>query len=318
VSLWHACQLKDLRSYLELGGVPSRLRLERDGKPFTSFDTDPRDRSQGVWGKLFFNLEDRSRAFAAGRHALPNPYGPIVLQLAPGALGEATDVAVCLRSAGATGFDRIQEALTKAEEVDRAFVHPRGAGFPYSGYPRYGDTLQAAFPEKEARSLEISCTVGRAPRPGPGAMSFDRLVAVWVDPIAVAGSQLIDLVREALATAGLATPIHERWMESDRRIVLDDIIGVVSHGRVALRALPGRHGIAQQTRVWAGKLLDRELDWLWDRYSRYLLEGTLGPMGGDAQLPPGGDALSPIRIRPSPPSHSGPVHIAEVLDRLQE
>src|SRR4051812_39709859 len=100
-SLWHACQLVDLESYVALGGIPSRSLLEQAGAAFTSFATDSTDRSKGVWPKVFVNLSDFGRSFAYGAEAVPNPYGPIVFQIRPAALLRAEDVSIALRSAGA-------------------------------------------------------------------------------------------------------------------------------------------------------------------------------------------------------------------------
>jgi hypothetical protein len=58
VKLYHACQLVDFRSYLQLGGVSSRNLLTTRGLPYTKFDTDERDRENSVWRLVFFNLSD--------------------------------------------------------------------------------------------------------------------------------------------------------------------------------------------------------------------------------------------------------------------
>ncbi|MFS6825720.1 hypothetical protein, partial [Staphylococcus aureus] len=80
--LYHACQLKDFRSYLQLGGVPSRETLEESGLPYTGFDTDESDHEGNIWDKVFLNLQDFGITYArfgveAGTVATPNPYGPI-------------------------------------------------------------------------------------------------------------------------------------------------------------------------------------------------------------------------------------------------
>jgi hypothetical protein len=121
-ALWHACQYRDYQSYLELGGIPSRAILERSGKYFTSFETDLTDHTNGVWDKVFVNLSDFGRSFAAGGKAVPNPYGPIVLRISPQSLHEAADVAICLRSAGGRRFNRESESLKTVSDVDCLFL----------------------------------------------------------------------------------------------------------------------------------------------------------------------------------------------------
>lgn len=74
--LWHACQLRDLASYLHVGGIPSRSLLNSQNLPFTRFQTDGEDRTNLVWDKVFVNLDDFGCWFAEGKAAVPNPYGP--------------------------------------------------------------------------------------------------------------------------------------------------------------------------------------------------------------------------------------------------
>jgi len=98
--LYHACQLVDFQSYLNLGGIPSRAHIESMEQSYTQFDTDESDRTSKVWDKVFANLQDFSFTFARGGPAVPNTYGPILFQIQPEALHDVTDVAICLRSAG--------------------------------------------------------------------------------------------------------------------------------------------------------------------------------------------------------------------------
>jgi hypothetical protein len=80
VSLFHACQFLDFQSYLSVGGVPSRACLEAYELPFTGFETDGHDHVKGVWDKVFLNFSDFGKTFAQGGRAVPNAYGPILLQ----------------------------------------------------------------------------------------------------------------------------------------------------------------------------------------------------------------------------------------------
>ncbi len=158
-SVWHACQFRDLDSYLTLGGVPSRQRLTTSRLPFTRFRTDAADLRNGVWDKVFLNLGDYGEAFARGWIATPNSFGPIVIQLTPLALLETTSVAVCLRSAGATDFDPDKESLAEVADVDELFQNSHTAPFPASTFVRFGDMLDGLFPgiTGERHTVELSC-----------------------------------------------------------------------------------------------------------------------------------------------------------------
>mgnify|MGYP006146789185 CR=1 FL=1 len=88
--LYHACQFGDFLSYLELGGIPSRQRLEEDLHYFTGFTTDEVDQDNRVWDKVFVNLEDFGRAFASGLRAGP----------ARGFMASTSSIGCCPRTSG--------------------------------------------------------------------------------------------------------------------------------------------------------------------------------------------------------------------------
>ena len=304
-SVWHACQLNDFESYLQLGGVPSRQRLETGRARFTAFQSDADDRAHRVWDKVFFNLGDFGRPFAWGRRAVPNVYGPIALQFAPGALFEATDVAICLRSASSRGFDREAESLRTADEVEQLFDFPLEVGFPRTTDIKYGDSLCSSFSfAKDARRPEISCSTTS------GAVSFRDLVVIWVDPVEVGRVSLKDRVTRAVDAAGLDVKVHERSMMSERRSVLADVVNELGHGFVPLKLLPGRHGVSIGTRDWVDGVRELELDWLWDRYAQYLIDGTLNAMSGSR--------APTAYVEQRRPSAPRPTRVAEILHGLQE
>jgi hypothetical protein len=269
VSLWHACQLRDLDAYFQAGGVPSRQFLERRRLSFTPFVTDATDRRSGVWSKVFVNLADFGASFARGYRAVPNPYGPIALQLRPTALLEASDVAICLRSAGASDFDRPGESLSQAEDVDRLFAYPPAAGVFKAMEPLFGDRLRDAFapkyPNATAPEASLSLKAGR--------IGMGYLVAVWVDPVVVDDHLLIDEVRARFVDD---VPIQPRWMTDERRVVYEDIQRVIADEMPPrLRLLQGRTDVSAETRAWAASVDEIGLEWQFERFVGYLRDGTL-------------------------------------------
>jgi hypothetical protein len=97
VNLYHACQYKDFKSYMDLDCLPSRNLLATSWHAYTEFDTDDTDRRNGVWVKVFANLSDFGIPFAQlnwGKFPVPNPYGPILLIFDPAVLNEAEDIAI--------------------------------------------------------------------------------------------------------------------------------------------------------------------------------------------------------------------------------
>ena len=67
VTIHHACQLQDLKTYIQLAGIPSRNLLEASGGAYTPFDTDATDKKNEVWTKVFGNLSDFGVWYAHGK-----------------------------------------------------------------------------------------------------------------------------------------------------------------------------------------------------------------------------------------------------------
>ncbi len=187
VSLYHACQLIDLESYLALGGIPSRALLEDRKLPFTPFETDAIDKENGVWDKVFGNFAEFGEIFASGKPWPPTVYGPIQLQINPATLLDASDVAICLRSAGAEGFNRESEGLT-IDEIDRVFYYPRNTPFPNSVQVKSQSLLAKEFTKSKPQSPEVSCSVSNQ------MLSAKYIIVAWVDPYVLNGQRLLDRV----------------------------------------------------------------------------------------------------------------------------
>lgn len=292
VSLWHACQLRDFQSYLEVGGIPSRSLLEHARVDFTPFVTDASDRTGGMWPKVFANLSDFGGAFAHGAEAVPNPYGPIVMQIHPRALRRAIDVAICLRSAGARDFDRDVESLGSLDDIEQLFSYPASAPFPERSFTLYGLGLRERFDPKypEATSAEVSLSMD------PELIPFEDVVVVWVDPISVGSQTLAELADIAARGAAWSPRLRTRSISEDRKVVLADVVRYLqdAHGPFSLRSLAGRADVESVTREWATALLARNLDWQFKRYGAYLLEGTLRSAGQASKAPALRAAESPI------------------------
>ena len=274
VFLYHACQLIDFESYLSLGGIPSRALLESRQLEFTSFQTDAIDRENSMWDKVFVNLSDFGSSFARGSKSVPNPYGPILFQLRPSALLEASDVAVCLWSAGAKGFNREREALKTLEEVNRLFLHPSNSGAPKSTYIKYQDKLAEEFGRQKTKTQdpEISCTVPN------GVLSTQHVSFIRVDPYIVNDQKLLDWVNIIKQRYSVQFPVYERshFRERSRSSFYNEIAEQIDEQIPTLQALTHNNACSRPLRDWAEKIL--HLEWLFERYASYLRDGTLKPM----------------------------------------
>ena len=272
VFLHHACQLVDFESYISLGGIPSRALLESKQVEFTAFQTDATDRENSMWDKVFVNLSDFGSFFARGAKNVPNPYGPILFQLHPSALLEAYDVAVCLWSAGAKGFNREREALGTLDEIDRLFEHSRNSGTPKSTYIKHRAKLAVEFSRQKAQDPEISCIVPNS------VLSSQYVSFVGVDPYIVNNQKLLDWVNIIKRRYSVQFPIRERSYFPDkvRSSFYNEIAEQIGEEIPTLQALARNNACSRPLRNWAEQIF--HLEWQFHRYARYLYNGTLKPM----------------------------------------
>ena len=272
VFLYHACQLIDFESYLSLGGIPSRALLETNGLPFTPFETDTIDRANNVWDKVFINLSDFGRFFAQGAKNVPNPYGPVLFKIRPSALLQASDVAVCLWSAGATGFNREREALNTLEEIENLFLHPNNVGAPQSTYVKYRDQLAVDFGKQKAQAPEISCTVSNS------LLSIEHVNFVSVDPYIINNRKLLDWVDEIKRRNLVQFSTRERnyFRERSRKDFYNQIAEQIGEKIPSLYALTQDSTCSPPLREWAEQI--SHIEWQFQRYAKYLRDGTLKPL----------------------------------------
>lgn len=272
VSLFHACQYVDFCAYLELGGIPSRALLERNRRRFTVFETDTQDQQNGVWDKVFVNLSDFGQSFARGLHAVPNPFGPIVIQVRPFALAESDDVAICLRSAGATNFRRERETLRHVSEVDNVFLHPVTAEFPQSAQVKTSAQLHGTWPG--ARMPEVSCTIPA------GLLPLSHVIVIWTDPYMFGGRPLGEWIKDSMRRAGASFRLWDRFCDENRRVLYAELLGEVTKGCTSLQQIKNNRSASVALRVWAAGIQARGLEYQFRRYATYLINGTIRPLAG--------------------------------------
>lgn len=268
VNLYHACQYQDFVSYLSLGGVSSRGLLQCAALAATPFTTDQIDQVNGVWDKVFVNIDDFGWNFARGDASTPNPYGPLLIRLHPSALLEAYDVAICLRSAGARGFRRERESLKSVADVNRLFWKPLDE---QDGLARlkFKSALRQEF-GPAANAVEVSCTCKNS------LLTFARVFDVLVDPYVILGDPLAQRTRRAMAGSGQEVPVKTRNTKIGSKIY-NQLASLVRHRTPALTEFPGltEHACLLE---WAERIRTRGLEYNYIRFADYLRTGTLKPI----------------------------------------
>jgi hypothetical protein len=262
VKLCHACQLKDLKSYLQVGGIPSRNLLASKNLPYTPFDTDRGDQQKGTWKLVFFNLSDFGHWFAKGKNTVPNPYGPILLCFDPRVIEHANDISITLWSAGASDFDRELNGIA-AEDLPRLFVDSD------SPYVRFQDKLRCEFDNQEAESPEMNCSFDNE------LAVMDYLAYIRVDPYSSDTCCLPDVVREVVTQHDLSCRVFGRDCLAghiSRYRILWDAITRSASSRGDILATVGENSTLS---AWADHVRSQpKLFYQFRRYAKYLLDGT--------------------------------------------
>ncbi len=276
VKIYHACQYRDFKTYLELSGVPSRNLMESSGSPYTPFGTDDVDKTNEVWTKVFGNLSDFGYRFAQGRRnentaPTPNPYGPILLVLNPEVLSEAEDVAICLKSAGGMDFNRESESLGSAGEVDRIFEHGienAPSNFAKT-YVKFDKALRSEFGNEQAKTPEVSCTVENE------RLSFNHLEKIEVDPYVINQQNLFDKVRTLKQRYGVNGAVWRRHYQEGRLEIAQELADLLSQGLVTTNDIIHNERTSEGLRDWVARINRGRVDWQFDRFAKYLRIGTI-------------------------------------------
>ena len=276
VNFYHACQFKDFKTYIQLGGVPSRKLMEQSGLPYTHFDTDNTDRNNAVWNKVFGNLQDFGVAFAQGRHnpntaPTPNPYGPILLIFNPEVFQEATDIAICLRSAGGRDFDREHEALS-IEFINDIFEYENINHAPNNyakAYVKYAPQLQQKFNDKNAQTPEVSCIVKNE------KLTFKHLSSIIVDPYIINDTNLKDSVDKIKKQYQLPGTIWARRYKEGRIEIKQELATLLVEDFVSITELVDNQNNSENIRDWARRIQNGNVTFFYNRFARYLRTGTL-------------------------------------------
>jgi hypothetical protein len=205
---------------------------------------------------------------------LPNVYGPVLLVFEPEVLSEADDIAVCLRSAGAIGFDRVAESLGTSEDVDRIFKYPIDqAPTNFSKrYIKFAEELQQEFADGSAKSPEVSCTVSN------GKLSFNHLSEIVVDRYAANGERLMDRVQRFCRYGGIYPGVRERVYRENREEIIQELADLLIFGGTNADKILSS-GSSTELKGWIERLQRGNLIYNFTRFTDYLRSGTLLELG---------------------------------------
>ncbi len=251
--IYHAVQLRDLRTYVALGHVASRAELfARGPEAYTPFDSDVDDAQvMNCETDVFGNLLDQGQFMGSGR-GIPNAYGPITLVFPHDSL---------LRS-GAREVHVRRNAIWRAkDEGSRVLDDPRD--------------IEALYDVKGwARAGEVQI-VG-------GTLFLADVMYVLVNPILVNGLSLITEVTACLAgvvnNRGLPIAVRERDLEGKAG-------GPMYEKLVAWAAAAPRNGgevatLPPDVAPWFVSIAVPKKDAQIKRFANYLAHGTISALDG--------------------------------------
>jgi hypothetical protein len=112
---------------------------------------------------------------------------------------------------------------------------------------------------------------------------LEQCVLVVVDPYLVAGQPLWRIVDEAQRVRGLNLRVVERRPPAMR--MYQELAEHIRSGVRSLDMLAARPGLSPDLRRWVSQVEANDLGWQFDRYVRYLIDGTLFPLEGHATMP---------------------------------
>lgn len=184
IKLYHSCQLIDFKSYIELKGIPSRQCLEDNRKSFTPFTSDETDKKKDVWSNVFFNFSDIGGLFHERKlFQTPNVYGPILIEMEPECLLDASEIFILLCSATDKDINIKDDSLSLTD-VKNIFN---------GKYLKKISVLEALFPQKKIKNAEMNCVFNNVKL--PQRADIKHVSKIIVDPILLSNIKLIDLVK---------------------------------------------------------------------------------------------------------------------------
>jgi len=287
VKIYHACQFKDFKTYLELNGIPSRNLMQKSGLSYTAFDTDDVDKTNGVWHQVFANLSDFGQGFSTGARnentaPTPNPYGPILFEFSPEILLESNDIAICLRSAGGRNFNRDEESLKSAEEVNKIFKYENVDEAPDSNsksYIKFSHELKSRYSDPLAMNPELSCMLDSEKFP---LTHIERIV---VDPYRVNWLNLVVLAQNIGRQFDPYLSIQKRGYKTNRLDIQQEIADFAIDGCTSIPDIACRNDTSDSLRDYISRIQrSRNMEFFFDRFIKYLLHGTLLEMRNENNI----------------------------------
>lgn len=262
--LYHACQLKDFRSYIRLGGIPSRNKLLNSKLDFTVFDTDKIDKKNDVWNKVFGNFSDFGREFTKETsNSQPNPYGPIQIVFKPNALRSTSDLSISLRSAGARDFDRDKESIKNPQEFNMIFQHIDPEQAPSASQKKniaFSNELNTRFKRTNCFSPEFNCATANE------ILSFDDAIYIVVDACQYKGQDLFNEVN-TLTNKKVFT---RDYLCLKKKAIITELSTLSATRNCTKQALLSGDFASEELKAW----VSARNDFHYDRFITYLTNGT--------------------------------------------
>lgn len=190
VRFYHAENLKHFRAYCRSNALLCREQLISSDPDHTVFYSDKTDRRLGVLGRVFGNVYDFGSVFTRADLTVPNVYGPIMLVFRPEVYVAMSDICITKKSIATLRDSWRSVGINSETEIDLLLAGDN-----------YGSPIS-----RDYQASEISCS--------NATISLEFLEQIIVEPIAIHGTPLLELVRNTCKSAGINCPVVERRYRS--------------------------------------------------------------------------------------------------------
>lgn len=308
VNLYHACQWVEMESYQKFGALASPEKLKAQGLAVIGNPTAAPDALSWLDARIHYSLFDVGSAYAQDTRNLPNPRGPIVLQILPAALEQAVEVGVCLRAVDADDSTLENEMFLPLKDIEYLFRYTPEAPLPEKTYLKSSEALEKEFGVKNVQASELFCRFRDSRQP------FDFIHKIMVDHYQLHNREFRDWLYEMQYQYGTRFLIERRYCPADiGGLLAKSLSNIITEEVPSLETLSEYPD--EQVSQWAQGLLEAGQGARYDHFAHGLRRGTLLPVAELSQQY--FDEVRNITPKASQPKHHFSSETRQLIDKLR-
>jgi len=272
---FHSCQLIDFKTYLLMGGIPTRELLENKKMLFSTYKSDDNLKSNNGTDKIILKFVDFGNQFFHKINTIPNPFGPIVLQIKPDVLLKAQEVTVYKKSMRSKDFDE-NNTINNVNDIDQLFKYDSNVPFPEKRQIR--DELADYSGYEYDQAPEIVCTFEN------DILPIEFVTLASVDQYVIKRRQLSHWSDEMRYATKFTFPTQRRYCP--RAVCVDICADIYSNIVEEIPTLENIKKTSQKVEVqkWCSLLMETGKEEQFNLFVEYLRNWTFLPFHKDETL----------------------------------